>query len=557
MTTLALLSARPEQARLNRENGWWRDETFLDDLAAWVRVRPDAPAFVTGRSREGTVRTVTYKEYDQQVRRVAAGLYDLGVRTGDVVAFQLPDWWETAAMFLACMRVGAIAQPMVPELRGREIERVLGRTSARICVIIDEWAGFDHSAALQEMAYRLPHLRHRVVYGDSARTGALDFHRDLVNDHRDDDLSMLPPLDPDRACLVLFTSGSTGEAKGVLHSSNTIYAGSRGMTDATTSLAPGVDRAAATLKISHIAGPLWMLFGTLLSGGAAVFQDMFDADELLDLMEAAGVTRLLSTPPKLAALLDAQRRRGRPIESLHTVCAGGTTIPPDLVPQVRDVFDVPLRSVWGMTEIVVGTVVGQDDPEDWSAHSDGRALPGLELRVVTPDGGPGAGSLQVRGASLCLGTVTKDIGDVTPPTDTEDGWFDTGDLAREDGRGGIRIVGRTADRIYDPSANFMIPVRDLEDELMRHPLVHDVAIVACRMTAEDGAPEDVLAVVVPAGDRRPTLPELCAHLDECGMTSWYHPTRLEFQDSLPRDPLGKIRKYQLRDHYDALVLAAG
>src|SRR5215216_5929185 len=138
MTTLALLSAGPDVARQYRANGWWRDGTFFDDLAEWVRVRPDAPAYVTGRSHDGSVSVLSYREFSEQVHRFAGGLHDLGVRTGDVVAFQLPD----------CLRVGAIAQPMVPELRSREIERALRRTSARVCVATDEWNGFDHGGAL-------------------------------------------------------------------------------------------------------------------------------------------------------------------------------------------------------------------------------------------------------------------------------------------------------------------------------------------------------------------------------------------------------------------------
>ena len=135
---------------------------------------------INGRTLDGVVRVVSYREFDQLVRRIAGGLDDFGVRTGDVVAFQLPDWWETAALLLACLRIGAVAQPIVPQLRAREIERALARTGARVCVTVDSWAGFGHARALAEMAPRLPRLRQRVVYGDAADTGALDFHESFV-----------------------------------------------------------------------------------------------------------------------------------------------------------------------------------------------------------------------------------------------------------------------------------------------------------------------------------------------------------------------------------------
>jgi cyclohexanecarboxylate-CoA ligase len=544
VTSLVQLTADPDLATRYRNNGWWRDTTFLDDLAESVRRRPDDPVLINGRTGDGTVRVVSYREFDRLVRRIAGGLDDLGVRTGDVVAFQLPDWWETAALLLACLRVGAVAQPIVPQLRAREIEKVLTRTGARVCVTVDHWAGHGHARALAEMAPRLPRLRHRVVYGDAEDTGALDFHQYFVN-RPDPDLSSLSPARPDQPSLVLFTSGSTGEPKGVLHTCNTIYAGTSGfMAEAVGG--PGADRAATTLRVSHIACPLWAVFGVLLTGGAGVFQDAADPGRMLDLMAQAGTTRLLASAPSLAALVAAQRERPRELPSLGTIMAGGTTVPPDLVPIVRETFGVPLRAVWGMTENVVGTAVRADDPPDWSAHSDGRALPGLEVRVVTPEGDGATGALQVRGASMCVGTITDDIARISTTGTGHDDWFDTGDIARADGRGGIRIEGRVADRVYDRNAEVMIPVRDVEEELLQHPCVTDVALISCT----DGQRDHVCAVVVPGGEP-PTVEELHDHLRRRGMTEAYYPDRLELVDELPRDPMGKLRKYQLRAMFDA------
>jgi cyclohexanecarboxylate-CoA ligase len=543
VTSLIELTVDPDLARGYRSNGWWRDTTFLDDLAESVRIRPDEPVLINGRAGDGSVRVVSYREFDQLVRRIAGGLDDFGVRSGDVVAFQLPDWWETTALLLACLRIGAVAQPIVPQLRAREIERALGRTGARVCVTVDSWAGFGHARALAEMAPRLPRLRQRVVYGDAADTGALDFHECFVN-RPDPDLSTVSPAGPDQPSLVLFTSGSTGEPKGVLHTCNTIYAGSSGWME--TVRGPGADRAASTMRVSHIACPVWAVFGVLLTGGAGVFQDVADPERMLDLMAQAAATRLLTSAPSLNALMAAQRERPRELTSLHTVMVGGTTIPPDMVPMVRETFGVPLRAVWGMTENVVGTAVRADDPPDWSAHSDGRALPGLEVRVVTPEGEGTTGSLQVRGASMSVGTITDDISRIST-TDTGHGdWFDTGDIARPDGEGGIRIEGRVADRVYDPSAEVIIPVRDVEEELLAHPTVEDVAIISCT----DDAGEHVCAVVVPGGEP-PTLADLHGHLRERAMTDLYFPTRLELVDELPRDPMGKLRKFQLRARFEA------
>jgi cyclohexanecarboxylate-CoA ligase len=544
MTSLVQLSVDPELVRHYRSNGWWRDTTFLDDLAESVRLRPDEPVLINGRTADGTVRVVTYREFDQLTRRIAGGLDDFGVRSGDVVAFQLPDWWETAALLLACLRVGAVAQPIVPQLRAREIERALARTGARVCITVDSWAGFGHARGLAEMAPRLPRLRQRVVCGDAADTGAVDFYEYFVN-RPDPDLSALSPLDPDQPSMVLFTSGSTGEPKGVLHTCNTIFAGTSGFM-AEVVRGPAVDRAATTMRVSHMACPVWAVFGILLSGGAGVFQDGADPDRLLDLMAQADATRLLTSAPSLAKLMAAQRERPRKLTALHTVMASGTSVPPDMVPLVRETFGVPLRAVWGMTENVVGTAVRAGDPPDWSAHSDGSPVAGLEVRVVLPEGEHTTGALQVRGASMCVGTITDDIARIST-TDTGHGdWFDTGDIARQDGRGGIRIEGRVADRVYDRNADMIIPVREVEEELLQHPYVNDVAIISCK----DGAREHVCAVVVPGGES-PTLEDLHDHLRERDMTELYFPNRLELMDELPRDALGKLRKYQLRAMFEA------
>lgn len=543
MTSLTQVRVDAELAHHYRDNGWWRDTTFLDDLAESVLARPDAPAVINGRGGDGTVRVVSYRELDQAVRRIAGGLHELGVRSGDVVAFQLPDWWETAALFLACMRVGAVAQPIVPPLRAREIERVLDRTGACVCVTVDSWAGFGHARALAELATRLPRLRHRVVCGDAEDTGALDFHEFFLN-RPDPDLSAATPVEPDQPALVLFTSGSTGEPKGVLHTCNTVFAGSSGfVAQAVGHLGP--DRAATGNKMTHIAAPMWSLFGVLLSGGAGVFQDVADPHGMLDLMVRAEATRLLTAPPSLAALVAAQRERPRELPSLHTIVTGASTVPPHLVPLVRETFGVPLRAAWGMTENVAGTVVPADAPADWAAHSDGRPIPGLEARVL-PEGDGDTGALQVRGACMCVGTITDTIAEITTTGTGHGEWFDTGDIAREDGQGGIRIEGRVADRVYDLNAAVLIPVRDVEEELQGHPGVKDVAIISC---VDDGQ-EYVYAVVVPDGEP-PTIAELHDHLRKVEMTELYFPDRLELVDELPRDPLGKMQKYRLRARIEA------
>lgn len=199
----------------------------------------------------------------------------------------------------------------------------------------------------------------------------------------------------------------------------------------------------------------------------------------------------------------------------------------------------PLLSVWAMTE--GGRANTTDaDPRDWAAHSIGAPPPGTELGLRPQR--PGApiderrpGTLVMRGASVGLATQDRDGGEPHVLADHDDGWYDTGDLAVPDGRGGFRLMGRVADRV---GGAFMIPVADVEDVLRRHPRIVDVAVVGHR----DGT--EGCAVVVAGGPV--DLTEVHRHLHETGMTEWYWPTRLERVEELPRNAMGKVEKAVLR-----------
>jgi cyclohexanecarboxylate-CoA ligase len=148
--------------------------TAVGDLRRWRRDIPDSVAITAGCT-DSSIRYITYEEYAQYVERLAGALHELGVGPGQVVAIQLPNWWQTSALVLACARLGAVIAPVATTIRPHELESILAMLRASVCVTVDRWADFDHSAALADIATRLPHLRHRVVLGENVRTGELDF----------------------------------------------------------------------------------------------------------------------------------------------------------------------------------------------------------------------------------------------------------------------------------------------------------------------------------------------------------------------------------------------
>lgn len=544
------------QAEAYYANGWWRAETFVDDLRRVASAAPGRTVFVNWRRDLGREVVVTYGELADEVGRLSRGLRGLGLEHGDAVGFQLPNWWEAAALVLACMDAGLVAVPMLMTLGGREVERILAGTRARVCVVVDEWEGRRHDRMLAGLDVRLPDLEHRVVIGDAAATGALGV-AELV-------AAGAPPLEPatagapgvrpaelaagvpgarargaDEVSIVLFTSGTTGEMKGVLHTPNTQYA-------STWQKRPSTmcdSRLAATTNLIHGAGLQTNVLRPLVGGCASVFADTRDPRVWLDLFARHRVTSFLTNPHMLQALVRAQEDGFRALPELRSIFCTGAPLPPSLARPVRELLCGGLRNTFGMTETGAITATARDDPPDLAGRSIGRPCPGREIRLV-PDG-PSASDdafrLHVRGPSVCLGTFR--LRDRRPTWDpgSSGGWYDTGDLVGADGDGGLRYLSRVADRIGSPHP---IPVLDVEDELLRHPGVAEAALIGCP-DPDDGS-ETVCAFVVPDGPA-PTLADLRRHLLGTGMTEWFLPTRLVHVDALPRNDMGKVRKNRLRD----------
>jgi cyclohexanecarboxylate-CoA ligase len=295
---------------------------------------------------------------------------------------------------------------------------------------------------------------------------------------------------------------------------------------------------------THYTGFVQGLLIPVMLGCTAVVQDVWDPGVCLDLVQRHGITTFYGSPPYLAELLAAQQARPRDIGSLHTVVTGSAPVPPHIAAQVRDVLGAPLVALWGMSENGPVTMTRLDDPADWAAHSDGRPIDCMQIRIdkpTVPGNSDGSGTLWVRGACQCLGYFKREA-DYAAQLD-DDGWFDTGDLARDDGRGGMRISGRVKDIVIN--RGFNVPVGEVENILVRHARVSQVAVIGLPDRDID---ELVCAVVVPDG-APPTLDELRTHLGAAGMTDQYWPARVEVVDALPRTITGKVRKVELRQRF--------
>lgn len=540
--TLDFGDVRPAVAQVRRfvDAGAWQTRTIVDDLYRLGASAPGAAAVIARHGDETT--RMCWADYVASVDRYAGALRELGVRRGTVVSVWLPSRWQLAALMLAVWKVGGIVAPMMPTIGPRELERMLARVGATVCITTDRYAGVPHARLLAEVGARLPGLAHQVVLG-APGTGQLSFEEVFERREPED---AWPDVDPDRVSTVLFTSGTTGEPKAALHTFNTLgfiggrYAAGMGLGPA--------DRLFTPHALAHIGGILVSVFMPLKTGACAIILEQWSPGAAAGLTVNEKATFMFAAPVFIEQLLDALPGEHAPWPSLRYIYSGATSIPQALLTEVPRRLGIPLRPLWAMTE--AGLIFAHpDDPPSPYADAIGHPAKGLDVKVVHDQGGPVTadtpGHLLVRGAGVCVATVGRDSGEVDVIAERGDGWYDTGDLAVSLGEGGYRLVGRAADRI---GGAFMIPVADVEDALRQHPAVADVALVG----APDGhGGEIACAVVTPVGSQAPTLEMLRGFLLGQGMTEWYLPQLLQVIDELPRNATGKVEKKLLRDRLAA------
>ena len=540
----SVLRPSADLAARYRELGRWRSETILDDLARAVRTTPDKPAIVSYvNGKPG--RTVSYAELGALVDRFAAALLELGVQRRDVVAIHLPNSWVLSPLYLACARIGAVAAPVPVVFGFRELGIVLRNTGAKVCIVADSYNDIDY---VQRLADAAPDgLVHRVVLRRSTPAppeGHLDFDEFFVNTpwEQTHSLTGLPVPDADDVSFVLFTSGTSGTSKGVIHSHNTLYAAASALPaiwgwDAGTVVS-------VPSQLTHLAGLIFSAYMSVVLGGTSVVQDDADMGLLLDLIARHGVTYVYAAPVFYMGLIAEQRKSPRDLSSLRKGISGSAPIPPQLIAEVREVLGIELGTLWGMTENGPVTVTKPDDPQGWGAHSDGSLVTGSELRIDA-EADEQIGRLLVRGPSQCLGYLNQK--EVYQACLDADGFFDTGDMARPDGRGGIRITGRRDDLIIRQRGG-KIPTLEVEAVLLRHPQIREVALIGYPDPEAPGA-ELPCAVIVPEGEP-PTVAQLNEYLDGLGMTWWNWVDRIQVRDSLPRNSLGKVQRPILRQELE-------
>lgn len=526
--------------------GWWRGITGLDELLAAIRRHPDKAAVVSYRKGRAMPSTITYGQLGALVDRFAGAFRSIGVQPGDVVTIQLPNSWEFPALVFGAMRAGAIPNPVPPIYREHELSFMLRHARSKVYVVPASFNGFSHRDMAVSLKAGLPDLQHIVVI-DGAPDDAevLGFEEAFVRHLHElqpglaDDLGRARPGADDPAFL-MFTSGTTGTPKAALHTHNTAWSAGRPLPEAIKLIADDVCFMAST--VGHLTGFFWGTYLPLAMGQKVVYQDTWDAQQLLDIVDLENITWTLSATPFVMDLVGAQKRAPRTLSSLRVVVCGGAPIPPHAAIAMQKHLGVDLVSLWGMTEIGICSIHRLGAPLEILSSSDGMPVGHMELRIVDEDLQPVTdgqeGRLQARGPSIIVGY--RDQPQLTRDAETPDGWFETGDLGLRTAEGGIRITGRSKDIIVRGGQN--VPVVEVENLLAQHGRIREAAVVAY---PDERLGERGCAVIVPDGEA-PSLDELKEYLQKAGLARQFWPERLEIVGAMPHTPSGKIKKYLLR-----------
>lgn len=502
----------------------------------WANEKPNA-LYVVDHSLERDEARWTFGQFSHIVEMTTRSLYQAGIRAHDVVAVELPNNWEFVALTLATWNLGAVICPIMPIFREHEVRQILAKTHAKLLVLPKTFRRFTFTEMARRLAHEFPGLA--IWMRGEAEFPSL--HEMMLHAPGSAPLVLSLP-DVDDLAEIVFTSGTTGRPKGVMHSHRTLLRGLLIQRDF-LNLGPD-DTIFMPSPFAHQSGFLYGVLLPLLLGIPAIYQDVWDPQVALNLLSTWHATFSMGATPFFADLTTHYDPTIHDLSSMRIFLSAGAPIPRILVEKAHKQLGVHILAGWGMSENSLVTLVSPNDALEKTYTTDGRPVPGMFCRVVDDQGRVlpplTEGELEVQGPQNFIGYV--DEPDITNQIFTPDGWLRTGDLAVIDQAGYIRITGRARDMINRGGEK--IPIADVEELLYRHPAIQEAALV--------GIPDHRLgqracAVVVLRPGTSLTLTELTEYLDDCHLTKQFWPEQLNIVSELPKTPSGKIQKFRVRD----------
>lgn len=503
--------------------------TILGLLEARAGATPDSLLFVDEADRSMTCADVL-----AAVERVAQELASAGIRPGSRVAWQLPTRISTYVVMLALRRLGAVQAPIIPQYRQREVTQSLVAVTAQHYLIPGEWMGFDYELFAESLDLPVG-VSPKVTVIDDDNFGSHTRH-----------LGRVPPRsDPDAVAWNYFTSGSSGPIKAVRHTDDTLLNAGIGFAGHGRLGEMPDEFGAVGFPVAHVGGAIYLI-AALAGGFPVLLIEAFAPHESVALMRRHRVTTTGGAPPFYQALVAVANNSSTPVlPTLRTLKGGGAPCSPALFGQVRQQLGATVAHDYGMTEIPMIAAADPRDPDDVLAATDGRVVPGNELRISASDGRECAageqGEIQVRGRGVCLGYVDHAQSEGAL---TADGWFKTGDLGVVHPSGHVEVVGRVRDVIIRKGEN--VAPAEIEELLITHLAVAEAAVIGLP-DPERG--ELVCAVLVVVDGQTVDMSQVQQHLAQAGLMKQKWPERIEFLGELPRTGLAKVDKQELKRRF--------
>ena len=518
-----------------RARGLWGARTFNDVLEEGCTVTfPDRRFIVASPDRPAEL---TFKQMQERGIQLAGALHALGLRKGDVLAMEMPNWMEACLTYHACAALGVVVTPIIHIYQAKEVEFILRQSGAKAFMVPDNWRGVDYLAMVQEIRPRLPDLQNVIVVGEKVPDDCLSF--DEVAARATPDFPR-PQISPDEPHILAYTSGTTSDPKGVVHSHNTLLSELRAI-HAASGGGPE-DVFLCPNPIGHIAGIYSALIAPFILGyKTLLLMDGWDPTWALQLIQDHKVTFTGGATFFLATLLNSPDFDKYDTSSLREFGLGGAGVPPSLVEQADSIGWWSMRA-YGCTEHPSITMGTKDDPLHKRAYTDGRPMLDVEVRLIDDDGNdvaPGdEGEVISRGPDQFLGYMDPAM---DAEAFTEDGWFRTGDIGRFDEDGYLAITDRKKDIIIRGGEN--ISAREVEEVLVQHPKVQEAAVTPI---SDERYGERVCAFVITRDGQPLTLDDVLQHFKALGVAKQKTPERLEIVEAFPRTLSGKVQKYVLR-----------
>ena len=532
--------------------------SLLERLDHWRRVQPDQQMIIeydvyASRTTGKPVRrgTITWNEFWNKVIALGAALRQHGVSPGDVVAIQLPTWHEYFAAQMAGYAVGAIIMPISPIFRSRDVARQLTLGKARVYVVPAAYGNFDFVGMARALRDELSSLEHIIVVGDNAPADTLKWSDLLAQGSGADAAAERERIASGSCVLPLnsfslfnFTSGTTGDPKGVMHSTVTMHAAVSGA--ATRMQLTHDDILFVAVTLGHAGGFLNGIFMPLHLGATVVYMDLWDADVALHLVERERITYGPAMPTFLFDLANHPDFGKVDISSWRVVRVSGGAITRSLMASLQERLPhLRLCPGWGMSEALYVTAASPDDTAEKRNLTEGKPLDGFQLTIrdatFTRDLPQGQlGELLIKTPSVMLGYWGQEA--LTKAAYTADGWLKTGDLGFFDPDGFLVIGGRSKELIIRGGEN--VPIVDVQNLLGEHDNVASAVLVG---VPDPRLGEKVCAVVERKDASRPfTLEEMRAFLVQKQLTRQFIPEYLVLTDALPRTAVGKVKLHEVR-----------